>query len=179
MRLIGVTVLAIALLYAVPAAPAPAADAPRAKPNVVFILADDLGHGDLGCYGCPDITTPHIDSIAAQGVRFTQFYSSGPECTPTRAALLTGRYPQRVGGLECAIGLGNVGRYDDAIRLRGTNDLGLPADGATLPKLLADAGYATGLAGKWHLGYEPKFLPPRHGFATSYGPLGGSAGTRA
>src|SRR5688500_9389654 len=81
------------------AATLPAADAPRAKPNVVFILADDLGHGDVGCYGCPDIRTPNIDALAAKGVRFTQFYSSGPECTPTRAAFLTGRYPQRVGGL--------------------------------------------------------------------------------
>ena len=85
-----------------------------------------------------------------------------------------GPLPQRVGGLECAIGLGNVGRYDDAIRLRERNDLGLPVEEVALPKLLSDAGYATGLAGKWHLGYEPKFLPRRHGFDSFFGPLGGS-----
>src|SRR5262245_376956 len=112
----------LALLLALPAAQA--ADAPR--PNVVVLLADDLGFGDLGCYGCRDIATPHLDRLATQGVRFTHAYANGPECTPTRAALLTGRYPQRVGGLECAIGVGNVGRYDDAIRLRQTDDLGLP-----------------------------------------------------
>src|SRR5262245_44388775 len=83
-------------------------------PNIVFILADDLGHGDLSSYGCTDTKTPNIDSLARDGLKFTQFYSSGPECTPTRAAFLTGRYPQRIGGLECAIGLNNVGRYDDA-----------------------------------------------------------------
>src|SRR5687767_2855009 len=98
MRPGGLTLFPILLLCACPfPLVAAAADAPpRAKPNVVFILADDLGHGDLGCYGCPDIRTPNIDALAAAGVRFTQFYSSGPECTPTRAAFLTGRYPQRV-----------------------------------------------------------------------------------
>ena len=95
-------------------------------PNIVLIMADDLGYGDIGCYGCEDTRTPNIDRIAAEGVRFTSFYSNGPECTPTRTALLTGRYQHRVGGLECAIGTGNVGRYDDAIRLRETHDLGLP-----------------------------------------------------
>src|SRR5438045_3103667 len=83
--------------------PAPALAA--ARPNIVFILADDLGAGDLGCYGCKDIRTPNIDRLARQGVRFRQFYSNGQECTPTRAALLSGRYQQRVGGLECALGL--------------------------------------------------------------------------
>jgi N-acetylgalactosamine-6-sulfatase len=145
----------------------------RSTPNIVFILADDLGYGDLGCYGCRDIKTPHIDRLAKQGVRFTNFYANGPECSPTRAALLTGRYQQRVGGLECAIGVGNVGRYDDAIRLRKTNDLGLPADGTTLPQLLKDAGYATGISGKWHLGYEDKFAPTRHGFEHAFYCLGG------
>ena len=102
----------------------------RKKPNIIFILADDLGYGDLGCYGRKDIKTPAIDGIAAEGVKFTQYYSNGPECSPTRAAFLTGRYQHRVGGLECAIGNGNVGRYDDAIRLRQTSDLGLPVEEA-------------------------------------------------
>jgi N-acetylgalactosamine-6-sulfatase len=149
-----------------------AADGP-ARPNVLLILADDLGSGDLGCYGGPT-PTPHIDSLAKDGVKLTTFYSNGPECTPTRTALLTGRYQQRVGGLECALGVGNVGRYDDAIRLRKTHDLGLPADPPTLPKILKGAGYSTAIAGKWHLGYEPKFFPDRHGFDRWFGPLGGA-----
>src|SRR5688572_2537017 len=129
------------------------------RPNIVFILADDMGYGDLGCYGCPDIRTPHIDSLAKQGVRLTTFYSNGPECTPTRTALLTGRYQHRVGGLECAIGIANVGRYDDAIRLANQHDLGLPAEQSVLGRSLKEAGYTTAICGKWHLGYEPKFLP--------------------
>jgi N-acetylgalactosamine-6-sulfatase len=147
--------------------------APVRRPNVILILADDLGYGDLGCYGCRDIRTPSIDRLAAQGVRFTTFYSNGTECTPTRAALLTGRYPQRIGGLECAIGNGNVGRYDDAIRLRKDHDLGLPVDEVTLPRLLKDAGYVTGICGKWHLGYEDRFAPDRHGFDHAFICLGG------
>jgi N-acetylgalactosamine-6-sulfatase len=142
-------------------------------PNIVLILADDLGYGDLGCYGCRDIKTPNLDSLAARGVRFTNFYANGPECSPTRAALLTGRYQQRVGGLECAIGVGNVGRYDDAIRLRKTHDLGLPVEEITLPRLLKEAGYATAICGKWHLGYEDKFAPNRHGFDHAFYCLGG------
>src|SRR5688572_1711328 len=119
------------------------------RPNIVFILADDLGYGDLNCYGREDIQTPVLDALAKSGVRLTHGYSNGPECTPTRAAFLTGRYQQRVGGLECAIGTGNVGRYDDAIRLRKTNDLGLPATTQTIARLLKDAGYATAITGKW------------------------------
>jgi len=153
--------------------PAPGPAAAVRRPNVILILADDLGYGDLGCYGCRDIRTPSIDRLAAQGVRFTTFYANGPECTPTRAALLTGRYPQREGGLECAIGNGNVGRYDDAIRLQQSHDLGLPADETTLPRLLKDAGYATGICGKWHLGYEDRFAPNRHGFDHAFYCLGG------
>ena len=143
------------------------------KPNIIFILADDLGYGDIGCYGCKDIKTPHIDQLAKQGVRFATFYSNGPECSPTRTGLLTGRYQQRVGGLECAIGLGNVGRYDDAIRLAKTDDLGLPVEEVSLARLLKNAGYVTGLVGKWHLGYADKFSPNRHGFDHAFYALGG------
>ena len=142
-------------------------------PHIVFIMADDLGYGDLGCYGAPDIKTPAIDRLARQGVRLTQFYSNGPECSPTRTALMTGRYQQRVGGLECAIGTANVGRYDDAIRLRETHDLGLPADQNELVSRLKRAGYATHCIGKWHLGYEAKFYPLKHGFDYAFGPIGG------
>jgi len=143
------------------------------KPNIVFILADDLGYGDLGCYGRQDIKTPVIDGIAAEGVKFTQYYANGPECSPTRAAFLTGRYQHRVGGLECAIGNGNVGRYDDAIRLRETHDLGLPVEETSIARMLKDAGYATAIAGKWHLGYEPKFAPHLHGFDHAFYAIGG------
>ncbi|HEY8506240.1 MAG TPA: sulfatase-like hydrolase/transferase, partial [Gemmataceae bacterium] len=104
--------VALALSLAFPPLTTPAAAQPP-RPNILLILADDLGYGDLGCYGCPDARTPNIDRLAKEGVRLTSFYANGPECTPTRAALLTGRYQHRVGGLECAIGLGNVGRYDD------------------------------------------------------------------
>ncbi len=143
------------------------------RPNIVFILADDLGYGDLGCFGREDIRTPELDAMAAAGVRFTAHYANGPECSPTRAAFLTGRYQQWIGGLECAIGTGNVGRYDDAIRLRETNDLGLPASIPTLPAALKKAGYRTGIFGKWHLGYESKFAPRHHGFDQSYYCTGG------
>src|SRR6185369_4031296 len=108
------------------------------RANVVLILADDMGYGDLGCYGCPDIRTPNIDSLARDGVRLTNFYSNGPECSPTRTGLMTGRYQQRVGGLECAIGVGNVGRYDDAIRLAKQHELGLPVERSVLARGLKD-----------------------------------------
>jgi len=139
----------------------------------VFLLADDLGYGDLHCYGRQDARTPSIDRLAAEGVRFTQAYANGPECTPTRAGLLTGRYQHRVGGLECAIGTGNVGRYDDAIRLRQNHDLGLPVSESPIAQMVKDAGYVTGLVGKWHLGYEDKFAPHLHGFDYSFYALGG------
>ena len=143
-------------------------------PNIVLIMTDDLGYGDLGCYGCADIRTPAIDRLAAEGVRFTTFYANAPECTPTRTALLTGRYQHRVGGLECALGIGNVGRYDNAVRLRETNDLGLPVGQTSIARMLKEAGYATAICGKWHLGYEPKFFPLKHGFNYWFGPVGGS-----
>jgi len=159
------------------AAPAfrPESAAALARPNIVLFLADDLGSGDLACYGCPDIRTPNIDAIGRRGVRFTRCYSNGPECSPTRTALLTGRYQQRVGGLECAIGVGDTGRYDDAIWLQKRGELGLPASEATLPQMLKAHGYDTGCFGKWHLGYPQKFWPIRHGFDESFGILGGNA----
>lgn len=143
------------------------------RPNVVFILTDNLGYADLGCYGARDIRTPNIDRLAADGVRFTQFYSNAPDCTPSRTALLTGRYQHRVGGLECAIGIGNVGRYGDAIRLAKQHELGLPANETTIVRLLKQAGYQCVGFGKWHLGYETKFLPRAHGFDYFLGLLSG------
>ena len=144
------------------------------KPDIILIVGDNLGHGDLSCYGCPDIHTPNIDRIAAEGVRFTNFYANGPECSPTRTALLTGRYQQRVPGLECALGTGNVGRYDDAIALAQRHELGLPPKETILIPLLKDAGYKTVGLGKWHLGYEKHLLPPHHGFDYFLASLGGT-----
>ena len=143
-------------------------------PNIVLILADDLGYGDLGCYGHPEAKTPHIDQLAREGVRFTQHYANGPECSPTRTALLTGRYQQRTGGLECAIGTGNVGRYDDAIRLAEARQLGLSAKQSVLPSALKKAGYDCGVFGKWDLGYEPQFNPIEHGWDDFFGYMGGN-----
>ena len=143
------------------------------RTNFLMILADDMGYGDLGCYGRKDIRTPNLDRLAKQGVRFTDHYANGAECTPTRAAFMTGRYQQHIGGLECAIGTGNVGRYDDAVRLRQSNDLGLPVEEPTISRMLHDAGYATAICGKWHLGYEPKFAPHRHGFDRTFYCIGG------
>ena len=144
------------------------------QPNIVLLVADDLGYGDLGCYGAPDIKTPVLDRLARDGVRFSEFYSNGPECSPTRTALMSGRYQQRVGGLECAIGTHNVGRYDDAIRLAEEHQLGLPVEQNTLVSGLASAGYACGAFGKWHLGYDEHFRPLQHGFEASFGVLGGN-----
>jgi N-acetylgalactosamine-6-sulfatase len=145
----------------------------NSPPNIVFIMVDDMGYGDLPAYGAADVRTPNLDRFASQGVRLTSYYTAGAECTPTRTALMTGHYPQRIGGMECAIGTGNVGRYDDAIRLRKTNDLGLPADQSVLASSLNKAGYRTAAFGKWHLGYEPKHHPLNHGFDQFFGFLGG------
>jgi len=133
----------------------------RARPNILFILADDLGYGDLGSFGRPDYRTPNLDRLAAQGVRFTHAYSAGVTCTPTRCALATGRYPARLPiGLEEPLLEGRVG--------------GLPCDHPTVASLLGAAGYETALIGKWHLGSLPENGPTRHGFGTFYGILSGA-----
>ncbi|MEM1297503.1 MAG: sulfatase-like hydrolase/transferase, partial [Verrucomicrobiota bacterium] len=129
-------------------------------PNVVFILADDLGYGDLGCYGAPDIKTPNLNRLATEGIRFTDFYANGAVCSPTRIAFLTGRYQQRF-GMDNALYYQEMGR-------------GLPADGETLPAKLRTAGYATGLSGKWHLGYDFERQPLQQGFDHFFGLLGGN-----
>jgi arylsulfatase A-like enzyme len=128
----------------------------RTQPNIVILLADDLGYGDLGCYGHPSIRTPNLDRMAAEGMRFTDFYSAAEVCTPSRAALLTGRYPVR------------SGMCNDRFRvLRGESLGGLPDSELTLAELLKARGYATACIGKWHLGVysiNPAHHPRRHGF---------------
>ncbi|MEO0448375.1 MAG: sulfatase-like hydrolase/transferase, partial [Verrucomicrobiota bacterium] len=148
--------------------------AQASPPNILFFLADDLGSGDIACYGAPDVHSPHLDRLAAEGVRFLHAYANGPECTPSRTGILTGRYPQRVGGLECAIGTGNVGRYDHAILLAEKKELGLPPEEARLAPILKKRGYRNGVFGKWHLGYEAHFHPFRQGFDAFTGFLGGN-----
>lgn len=128
------------------------------RPNVIVIVADDLGYADLGFQGCKDIPTPHIDALARAGVRCTDGYASCPVCSPTRAGLLTGRYPQRF-GFEY-----NPSRPNS----------GLPESETTLADLLQAAGYATAAVGKWHLGKEPQFHPRARGFDEFYGFLGGA-----
>jgi arylsulfatase A len=139
----------------------PQAQAQR-SPNVVLVMMDDLGYGDLGSYGAPDIRTPNIDRLAREGVRLTDAYANGAVCTPTRAALITGRYQQRV-GLEWVLTASPTDR-----------ERGLPAVETSLPALLRTNGYATGLIGKWHLGSKPEFGPNAHGFDEFYGFLGGA-----
>ena len=123
------------------------------KPNIVLILIDDLGYGDLGCYGNPMVSTPHIDKLAAEGIRFTDFHSNGPMCTPTRAALLTGLYQNRFGE-----------KFEGPLSGKTQYNEGLPLAAITMPEMLKKTGYVTGMFGKWHLGYQEPFLPTTQGF---------------
>jgi len=135
-----------------------------AQPNFVFLLADDIGYADLGCYGARAPATPCLDAMAVAGVRFTDGYSNSPVCSPTRFALMTGRYQYRLRGAA-----------EEPItgKARGRDDLGLPPSHPTLPSLLREAGYATALAGKWHLGFPPHFGPLKSGYAEHFGPMSG------
>jgi arylsulfatase A-like enzyme len=150
---------------AVPAVPREPAPQASRKPNVVFILGDDLGYCDVGMYGCRDIPTPNIDSIAAEGVKFTNGYVSAPVCSPSRAGLLTGRYQQRF-GFEF-----NAGPLQRAL---SEPEMGLPTSEITLAQLMKQAGYATGMVGKWHLGMHDKFHPTKRGFDEYFGFLFGA-----
>jgi len=140
-----------ALLAAAIVLAAHAAGAQSVRPNIVLIVTDDVGYGDIGSYGAPDVKTPNLDRLAREGVRFTDFYAA-PTCTPTRASLISGRYYQRF-RLERPLG-----------SAAAVGDQGLRPTGRSLPALLKGAGYATGLIGKWHLGYKPEFSPRSHGF---------------
>jgi arylsulfatase A-like enzyme len=137
------------------------------RPNIIFIVADDLGFADLGCYGghrTDSPVSPVLDALAANGIKFTQGYSNSPVCSPTRFALITARYQYRLRGAA-----------EEPInsKSRFSTTLGLPTDHPTLPSLLQAAGYATALIGKWHLGYPPAFGPLRSGYDEFFGPMAG------
>jgi arylsulfatase A-like enzyme len=131
------------------------------RPNVVLVIMDDIGYGDLGSYGVSDAKTPNLDRLAREGVRLTDGYANGPVCSPTRAALISGRYQQRV-GIEWALSSVN------------DKDKSLPVTSTSLPALLKTNGYATGLVGKWHLGFNPQIGPNAHGFDEFFGFLSGA-----
>lgn len=151
--------LVIGLALLAPAVSLGGAEVPKpaGKPNILFIVGDDMGYADVGFHGCKDIPTPNLDALAASGMRLTSGYVSGPYCSPTRAALLTGRYQQRFGH-----------EFNP-----GGND-GLPVSETTIADRLKAAGYATGLVGKWHLGAAAAMRPPRRGFDEFFGFLGGA-----
>lgn len=128
------------------------------RPNVIVIMADDLGYGDLGIYGHPTIRTPALDRLASEGQKWTSFYAAANVCTPSRAALVTGRWPVRSGMAS-----------DKRLVLTARASGGLPAGESTLAEELAAHGYVTGAIGKWHLGHLPQYLPTRHGFSSFFG----------
>ena len=132
------------------------------RPNIILIMADDLGYGDIGCYGNRTIKTPNIDALARGGMKFTDYHSNGPVCSPTRAALLTGRYQQRAG-------------IEGVVYARGpARETGLALEETTFAEVLKKRGYATALFGKWHLGYNVKFNPIRQGFDEFRGYVSGN-----
>ena len=144
---------AAALLAAMTAGVAAAAT--PARPNVIVILADDLGYGDVGVYGAARIRTPHIDRMAREGARLTSFFASANVCTPSRAGLMTGRYAARSG---LAVGV-----------IHAHSTYGLPESEITIPEMLRAAGYRTAMLGKWHLGSVANYWPTNHGFETFWG----------
>ena len=154
--------LGVAAGTAAAALAAPGAANAQGRPNVLFILADDLGYGDLSCYGRPDYQTPVLDRLAEQGMKFTSAYAAAPVCTPTRCAFITGQYPQRFEvGLEEPL-------------TANSPPVGLPAAQPTIATRMRAAGYETALIGKWHLGWRPEYRPNRHGFDEFYGSLSGA-----
>jgi len=158
LRLAGVGAAAMAI----PASLMAAVEGEK-KPNVVYIVADDLGYGELGVQGCKQIPTPHIDSIAKNGIRFTNGYVSCPVCSPTRAGLITGRYQQRFGH-----------EFNPGPPELAEDNFGLPLKEKTIADYMKELGYATGAVGKWHLGQTPDKMPLKRGFDEFFGFLGGA-----
>ena len=150
--------LALILLLVICAAESLNAQRASRPPNIIIIMADDLGYGDLGCYGHPTIRTPNLDRMAAEGLRFTDFYSSAPVCTPSRTGLMTGRLPVR------------SGMVSDTRRVLFPDSAGgLQQNEITIARALKNKGYASACIGKWHLGHLPQYLPTRHGFDYYFG----------
>jgi arylsulfatase A-like enzyme len=143
------------------------------RPNFILILADDLGYGSPGCYGGQEARTPHLDRMAGDGVRLSDFHSNGPMCSPTRAALLTGRYPQRCAWVDDAE-LSPDFREQRRENVKQRWAWGMSREEVTLPAVLRTAGYRTALVGKWHLGYDAAFHPMNHGFDEFRGFVGGA-----
>ena len=163
MQRISITFLALVALVL-----AGASISAARQPNIVILLADDLGYADVGFHGCRDIPTPNLDALAASGVRFTNAYVSCPYCSPSRAGLLTGRYQQRFGHEF------NPGPHGEPTSPNVDMSIGLPVAESTIADRLRAAGYATGLVGKWHQGVAPKFHPQQRGFDEFFGFLGGA-----
>ncbi len=157
---LGMATLTAAGVQMIPRSAQPAPR--RRRPNIVVILADDMGYGDLPTYGNAHARTPNLDRLAAEGLRFTDFYVSSPLCTPTRVGLLTGRQPERV-GLNYLVQAGSTFTH------------GLSLSETTLSEALHAAGYATGIFGKWHLGFDEQYWPNKRGFDEFFGTLGGNA----
>src|SRR6266542_2102292 len=145
------------------AAPVLGRSAAARKPNILLIVADDLGYAELGVQGNKDIPTPNVDSIARNGVRFTSGYVSCPVCSPTRAGLNTGRYQQRFGH-----------EFNPGPEEAAETQFGLPLTETTLAARMKALGYSTGMVGKWHLGYRPELHPQKRGFDEFFGFLGGA-----
>lgn len=160
------------------------AAAANRKPNILIIVGDDMGYADVGAHGCKDIPTPHLDALAAAGVRCASGYVSGPYCSPTRAGLLTGRYQTRFGHEFNPGGSTASARRDRSVasgaktdeRRKAGDASGLPVGEMTIADRLKAAGYKTGLVGKWHLGSAPQFHPQKRGFDEFFGFLGGAHG---
>ena len=132
----------------------------RSKLNIILIFSDDHGYGDLGCWGADDLLTPHIDALAENGIKMMNFYSCSPVCSPARAGLLTGRYPDRTGVL--------------GVMRRQHDHMGMDLNEITVADILSKTGYATGLVGKWHVGVPPDYRPRARGFQETYGPINGA-----
>ena len=147
----------VAALVLLASAPVVAAPAANTRPNMIFIFVDDQGYYDLGCYGASEVSTPHIDRMAGSGTRLTDYYAAAPICSPSRAGLLTGCYPARVGN--------HIWVH------RADSQSGIHPDELTLAELFRNNGYATACIGKWHLGFHEPFLPRQQGFDHYFGLL--------
>lgn len=152
-RLLGTFLLAVVTLSCSAQKPG--------KPNIIIIMADDMGYGDLSSYGSTMINTPNLDKMAVEGIKFTDFHANGPVCSPTRAALLTGKYQQRVG-------------IDGVVTAKHHRDKGLAPSEKTFAEVIKEAGYVTGMFGKWHVGYKTEFNPINQGFDEYIGYVSGN-----